>query len=426
MTASGPAGGQPLPGPVCIPKYGAATFAVAALFNDGVARMSRPLGAALALVLCFLLSAVPPLACAAAAPPERWPLWEAYISAFLDSQGRVIDPQGAGRTTSEGQSYGMFFALVANDRDRFGRLLNWTANNLADGDLGTRLPSWLWGKDPAGQWKVLDENSAADADLWIAYTLCEAGRLWRQPQYDSLGKRMMALIAAGEVVELPGFGTTLLPGRSGFHPTPDSWLLNPSYLPLPLLTRFAVLNPQGPWRGIAAGLPSLLEKSARRGFAMDWVSYSAKDGFQPARLPGTSAAPGGSYDAIRVYLWAGLTHPETPGRGQSLAAVPGMANYLAMHASPPERVDAAGMAGSNSAPVGFSAALLPYLQATGAKSAQAAQAARLAAQLDPATSLYGRPPVYYDENLTLFGLGGRQRWFIFGRDGELQLRWGQK
>jgi endo-1,4-beta-D-glucanase Y len=367
-----------------------------------------------------------PFACAAAVTPERWPLWEAYMSTFLDSQGRVIDPQGGGRTTSEGQSYGMFFALVANDRDRFDRLLNWTTNNLADGDMGNRLPSWLWGEDPAGQWKVLDANSASDADLWIAYTLCEAGRLWRQPQYDLLGKRMMALIASREMVELPGFGITLLPGSSGFHPTPESWLLNPSYLPLPLLTRFAVLDPRGPWRGIAGSLPSLLEKSARQGFAMDWVSYSAGDGFQPATLPGTSAAPGGSYDAIRVYLWAGLTHPQTPGRAQSLSAVPGMANYLAMHAIPPERVDTAGMAMSNSAPVGFSAALLPYLQARGSKAALAALLALVAAQPDPVIKLYGRPPAYYDESLTLFGLGGRQHWFTFGRGGELQLRWGQK
>jgi endo-1,4-beta-D-glucanase Y len=362
----------------------------------------------------------------AASPAERWAPWEGYSASFIDSRGRVIDPQGASRTTSEAQSYGLFFALVANDRNRFDSLLNWTTNNLAQGDLGTRLPSWLWGKGPSGEWKVLDPNSAADADLWIAYTLCEAARFWRQPQYILLGKRMLALIAAKEVVELPGFGVMLLPGGAGFHPTAESWLLNPSYLPLPLFTRLAALDPQGPWLGIAHKIPSLLVQSARRGYAMDWVSYSAQDGFQPATLPGSSTFAGGSYDAIRVYLWAGLTDPETTGAAETLDAVPGMANFLVTHAIPPTRIDGAGLVVDGNAPIGFSAALLPYLQRMGEKSALTAQAARVATQYDPATNLYGRPPTYYDENLTLFGLGGRQHMFAFGRYGELQLRWGPK
>jgi endo-1,4-beta-D-glucanase Y len=362
----------------------------------------------------------------AASLAGHWPLWEGYASSSIDDRGRVVDRQGGDRTTSEGQSYGLFFALVANDRERFERLLKWTTNNLGSGDMGTSLPGWLWGRSPAGQWQILDEHSASDADLWIAYTLCEAGKLWRQPQYGVLGRRMLTRIAAAEVVELPGFGTMLLPGESGFHPAPDTWLVNPSYLPLPLLTRLAVLDPEGPWAAIAARLPPLLAKSARNGFVMDWVSYSARGGFQPASLPGSSAAAGGSYDAIRVYLWAGLTHPETTWRAQTLDALPGMADYLATHGIPPEHINSAGMIASGNAPVGFSAALLPYLQAMGARSALATQAARVLAQLDPATNLYGRPPTYYDENLTLFGLGGRQHMFAFGREGELQVKWGQQ
>jgi endo-1,4-beta-D-glucanase Y len=360
---------------------------------------------------------------AAALPGGRWPLWEGYASSLIDDQGRVVDRQGGGRTTSEGQSYGLFFALAANDRNRFDRMLYWTSNNLAGGDLGTHLPAWLWGQDPGGQWKTLDPNSASDADLWIAYTLCEAGRLWREPRYGILGRDMMGRIAASEVVELPGFGTMLLPGETGFHPAPDVWLLNPSYLPLPLLTRLASIDPHGPWPRIAANVPLLLEKSARNGFAMDWVSYREGEGFQPASLPGSSAAPGGSYDAIRVYLWAGLTHSETMWRAQTLAAIPGMANYLASHVIPPERINGAGAVADGKAPFGFSAALLPYLQASGAKSALATQAARVSAQLDSTTHLYRRPPTYYDESLTLFGVGGRQQMFGFGRNGELQVKW---
>jgi len=145
-----------------------------------------------------------------------WTLWNAYEARFIDPQGRVFDPQGDQHTTSEGQAYALFFALAGNDRAQFDRVLSWTQMNLARNDLTANLPSWLWGKDKDGAWKTLDANSASDADLWMAYTLVEAGRLWNAPLYTSLGKGMMARIAATEVADLPGFGLMLLPGATGF------------------------------------------------------------------------------------------------------------------------------------------------------------------------------------------------------------------
>jgi endoglucanase len=233
-----------------------------------------------------------------------WLLWNAYSTRFIDAQGRVIDPQGEGRTTSEGQAYALFFALADNDRACFDRLLTWTQANLANGDLQTRLPAWLWGKNKDGEWKTLDPNSASDADLWMAYTLVEAGRLWKYPTYANLGRRMMAEIANSEVADLPGFGLMLLPGPTGFHHD-RIWTLNPSYVPLFIFERLAAVDPAGPWRQIALGIPRLLQQSARHGFAMDWVEYVPGDGFYPAPVhpdkdatrPG--AGPGGSYDARR-------------------------------------------------------------------------------------------------------------------------------
>ncbi len=111
-----------------------------------------------------------------------WQLWGSYSSRFIDAQsGRVFDPNGDRHTTSEGQAYALFFSLADNDRPTFNRILAWTQNNLAGGDLNTHLPAWLWGKDKDGQWKVLDPNSASDADVWMAYSLLEAGRLWNIP-----------------------------------------------------------------------------------------------------------------------------------------------------------------------------------------------------------------------------------------------------
>ena len=74
------------------------------------------------------------------------------------------------RTVSEGQSYALFFALVAQDQKAFDAILNWTENNLSAGDMGKQLPAWIWGKK-GESWGVIDANSASDAHLWIAYAL---------------------------------------------------------------------------------------------------------------------------------------------------------------------------------------------------------------------------------------------------------------
>lgn len=79
----------------------------------------------------------------------NWPAWDRFKQAYISEDGRVIDPSDARSiTTSEGQSYALFFALAANDRKTFDQILRWTQDNLAKGALNTQLPAWLWGKKP--------------------------------------------------------------------------------------------------------------------------------------------------------------------------------------------------------------------------------------------------------------------------------------
>lgn len=147
----------------------------------------------------------------------QWPAWEQFKKAYVSAEGRVIDPSDARKiTTSEGQSYALFFALAANDRQGFDKLFQWTQNNLAQGDLRAHLPGWLWGKKSEDEWTVLDSNSAADSDLWIAWALLEAGRLWKVDNYTEVGKALLARIADEEVADVPGLGPSVLPGKVGF------------------------------------------------------------------------------------------------------------------------------------------------------------------------------------------------------------------
>jgi endo-1,4-beta-D-glucanase Y len=359
---------------------------------------------------------------------QPWPLWKTYRERFVEPSGRVVDRTASadGHTTSEGMAYAMFFALVVNDRTTFDKLLHWTEDNLAGGDLTARLPSWSWGKSPDGQWKVLDLNSAADADLWMAYDFLEAGRLWHDDRVAKLGQVMLDRIAHSEVTMAPGLGTVLLPGPTGFHPRPDLMILNPSYVPPQVLARLKEEQPTGPWGSIMDTLPKLLQGSSPAGFAMDWIAVSstiAASGTPAELATGKTGVPVGSYDAIRVYLWLGMADKDTQGVGESLAATAGMARYMEGNVVPPLQVGADGKVISAEGTVGFSAAVIPYLMAMGKKPQAKMQQNRLDASMNSSTGLYGRSGEYYDQNLALFATGFGEGRFRFDRTGRLKLKW---
>ena len=101
-----------------------------------------------------------------------------------------------------------------------------------------------------------------------------------------------------------------------------------------------------------------------------------------------------------------------------------MSAYLADHDAPPEKVSDQGIPVEQDGPVGFSAAVLPYLRAYPDLSrAIAKQMIRLSAQKDATSGLYGKDIAYYDQNLALFATGFLDAKFRFGPGGELKVEW---
>jgi endoglucanase len=377
-------------------------------------RASIPLLRALLVVgVTFASSHVQAASCA-------WPDWEHFKQGTLSADGRVVDASTPEQVTvSEGQAYALFFALVANDRATFDRVLNWTQNNLAQGDLTRHLPAWQWGrqtkKDAAQVWGVLDRNAASDADIWIAYTLLEAGRLWHERSYTALGTVLAQAIVAKETAVLPGLGRTVLPGPVGFHPQDDVWRLNPSYVPLQVMRHLvSALPQQTEWKAILDSSTRLVTGTAPHGFSPDWVMYKRDQGF--VADPASKAES--AYNAIRVYLWAGLLAPDAPERAAVLDTFRPLAEFVAAHGFPPERVDTqTGVAASNEGNAGFSAAVAPYLAALGRNELAQAQVQRtrtLAAQ---------SPLGYYSQVLTLFGLGHLDGQYRFDANGAVVPAW---
>lgn len=349
----------------------------------------------------------------------RWPRWQTFKAHYIQADGRVIDySHDKLHSTSESQAYALFFALVADDRPTFDRILAWTRDNLAGGDLTARLPAWQWGRQANNGWGVLDRNSASDADLWLAYGLLEAGRLWGAPAYAEQGRALAGLILAQEVVDIPGLGRSLLPGPQGFQPAPDRWRLNPSYLPIQVLRLLAARLPEQPWNAVLTAGTRLLRESAPLGFAPDWAMYRSGQGF----LPDPESRGRGSYDAIRVYLWLGMLAPRDPLRAPLLTHYAPMARLVAGNLAPPETLDTVSGEARGSGPVGYSAALIPFLKAQDMAQMARCQRNRVDYLSGDSVVKDGRLP-YYDQVLVLFGTGWQEDRYAFAQDGRLIPAW---
>ena len=344
-------------------------------------------------------------------PVDGWTAWEVFKTRFIQADGRVIDFAASGQSTSEGQAYTLFFALVANDRSTFDRVLAWTRTNLAAGDLTARLMAWKWGQRPDGTWGVIDANAASDADLWLSYILFQAGHLWQDDALRATGALIQDRLVKELIVQVPGVGPVLLPGPQGFALEGGGWKLNPSYLPLPVLRGMALEAPNGPWRALRKSALVMLESVTPQRLAPDWIVVHADTGFRLDAKVGHS----GGYDAIRIYLWAGLMPSQDPDRSRVLARLKGMQGLVERQLVPPEKVDAASGRSEGTGPAGFSAAPLPFLDAMGAKTALDQQRARI-------TAMGGIPGVYYEQALALFALGWMDKRYRFEGNGRLVVQ----
>lgn len=348
----------------------------------------------------------------------EWPRWQQFKAEHI-RDGQVLERRAQGlRTTSEGQAYSLFFALVADDRRAFDDILSWTERHLAQGDLTAQLPAWLWIASPGGEGHIADANAASDADLWMAYTLLEAGRRWQSHRYSSLGYLLAKRIISTETRSVAGLGTVLLPGPAGFVDEGGGVRLNPSYLAPPLLDYLAERFPASRWPALRKSSGKVLLDSLQpEGVAPDWIRFDnrAWQRILPDRI--------GSYDAIRVYLWVGMLADSHPLRQSLLNAMQPMA--LSLREPPvPERIDTVSGRRQAAGPYGFSAAVLPLMKQLNYSEAVANHRQRVddawPVNTEGSKQESERYNGYYNRVLSLFGLGWLEQRFSFEQSGQLQ------
>jgi endoglucanase len=232
--------------------------------------------------------------------------WEAFRARFVTFEGRIVDTGNNGVSHTEGQGWGLLFAVAFDDLASFERILNWTNANLRRPD--DALHAWRY---VPGQARPVDDlNNATDGDLFIAWALWRAAYRWGRPDY-AVAARAIARDVLRLLVRPAGARTVLLPAAFGFE-RGGSIDLNLSYYCFPALRELAQALPSPIWSHLHDdGLAMISEgRFGRWQLPPDWLSVARRDG---SLSPAAGWPARFSYDAIRVPLylsWSGLIQPQ--------------------------------------------------------------------------------------------------------------------
>jgi endoglucanase len=193
-------------------------------------------------------------------------------------------------------------------------------------------------------------------------------------------------------------------------------------MPLPILRRFAAVSPNGPWDEIATNTALLISVNNPKGYAVDWLSYESKPDGNAGFIVDPEKGERGSYDAIRVYLWAGMTSKKDPLATPIMKSLHGMTEAALKNGMPPEVINVQQGTFSGVSPIGFSAALLPFFKTSGQVDVLSKQLNRVNKAIVENASQQqtesARMP-YYDYVLCLFGTGWIEKRYQFMPNGKL-------
>ncbi len=274
-----------------------------------------------------LVEPMPPCPAPAPCTAQDRAEWAVFKQRFVSAEGRVVDTGNGGVSHSEGQGWGMLFAVAFDDPATFDRLLDWTSRTL-------RRPAdalHAWRYLPQGPVRVPDWNNATDADLFIAAALSRAASRWGRPDH-AAAARAIARDILGKLVRQAGPRTVLLPGAEGFE-TPGGIAVNPSYYVFPMLREMARLAPSPQWARLRQDGLAILADGRFGAWRLppDWLLVDRRSG---ALAPHPNWPARFSYDAIRVPLYLAWSREMPSAAGDAFATY-----WSARQAAPPAWVD---------------------------------------------------------------------------------------
>ena len=155
-------------------------------------------------------------------------------------KGYYIDSSGNG--TSESQSYAMLQSLYTNDRETFSTVWNWTKKNIQNDD---GLFSWKFAVSPENnRLRIIDENSATDADIDIAHALLLAYEKWKVDSYKTDAIKVIKALKKHEIVE---HNDLIILTAGNWANTSRNIIINPSYISPAAFSIFAKYDDRAYW-----------------------------------------------------------------------------------------------------------------------------------------------------------------------------------
>ncbi|MCK2021692.1 hypothetical protein KZC52_02040 [Microbacterium sp. kSW2-24] len=217
-------------------------------------------------------------------------------TSFLDEwveDGRVVRHDEGGDTVSEGQAYGLFAAVIADDEQRFDEIWAWTQDELVRSD---GLMAWRW-DDGA----IVDDEPASDADLDAARALVLAGDRFGRDDLREDGVDL-ATVIADRMTVVTERGRILLPGLWAAEREPYAY--NPSYAsPVAYeVLRAATGDPR--WDELQAGSASVTDEIlTATDLPPDWAQVHVDGLIEPMPGPlGEGDPVQYAFDAPRLML----------------------------------------------------------------------------------------------------------------------------
>lgn len=272
--------------------------------------LSRVLIALGILLLVAFLAAIAWLFLPAWIDPLRLPRdqWREFTLRYVTPEGRVVDTGNGNISHSEGQGYGMLFAVQFNDRRTFQKIWDWTQRNLQI--RPDKLFAWRWEPNQAGGGGVTDLNNASDAEVLIAWALLQASQRWNRSDFAQSAAQILSDLRSTCFHESE-LGLVLLPAQKGFVRDEDILILNPSYFIFPALRDLSEFTLREEMQALGNVGMDLCKNGTfgPTGLVADWVVVDGKT----ISLAGEyEFSENFGYDAIRVPLQIAWVRPNSP------------------------------------------------------------------------------------------------------------------
>jgi len=231
--------------------------------------------------------------------------WEKYKQQFINKDGRVIDYTQNGITTSEGQSYAMLRAVWLGDKPTFDSVWHFTSTSMKRPN--DNLFGWRWGQRQDKSYGFISgggDNSAADADSDIAFSLILASRRWNNPKYEDQAKNILKDLWNIETATA-GQKRYLIAGN--WAQSSNELVINPSYFAPYEWRVFSKVDTTHDWNSLIDPAYQLLNDSSKApldkgkgsGLPPDWVALDRNsDSLSAVKI--NNLTTNYSFDAMRV------------------------------------------------------------------------------------------------------------------------------